>query len=171
MTLTSFQALPDSARLWVFPASRRLSPPEASRLLPATDTFLNQWTAHKVALATARDWRYEQFLLVAVDEASAGASGCSIDALVRFAREEESRLGIRLTDNGPVWFRSRTGRVESASRAEFQRMAEQGDVTLKTVVFDNTVETVGALRDGKWEIPASNTWHGRAFFNASATPR
>jgi hypothetical protein len=42
-------------------------------------------------------------------------------------------------------------------------MAEQGDVTPRTVVFDNTVETVGALREGKWETPATNSWHGRAF--------
>ena len=33
-----------------------------------------------------------------------------------------------------------------------------------TVVFDNTVTTVGAVRDGRWELPAANSWHGRAFF-------
>jgi len=167
MSLKPFNQLPDHSRLWIFSADRRLTAAEAARLLPETDTFLNQWTAHKVALAAARDWRYDQFLFVAVDEATAGASGCSIDALVRFVREEESRLGVHLTDNSPVWFRARTGRVESVSRAEFQRMAEQGDVTPRTVVFDNTVESVGALREGKWETQASNSWHGRAFFNAA----
>ena len=41
MPRIDFSALPDHGRLWVFPASRRLSPDEASRLLDETDAFLD----------------------------------------------------------------------------------------------------------------------------------
>jgi len=168
MPLIPFDQLPDRARLWTFTASRPLSHQEGEPFLAATDEFLVAWTAHKVPLATARDWRYDQFLFVAVDEAAAGASGCSIDALVRFMRDAETGLGVRLTDNGSVWFRTSDGVIACTSREGFRQLAEQGAVSLDTVVFDNTIQTVGLLRESRWEIPAQRSWHRRAFFPSRA---
>lgn len=164
MPLIPFDQLPDSARLWAFAASRRLTEQEAAPFLAATDEFLVAWTAHKVPLAAASAWRYGQFLFVAVDESAAGASGCSIDALVRFMRDTERGLGVRLTDNGSVWFRAPNGDVACTSREGFRKLAEEGAVGPDTVVFDNTIQTVGALRERRWELPANRSWHGRAFF-------
>jgi len=155
--------LPDSARLWVFAAERPLTPAEREALLADVDTFLDQWAAHGVPLTCARDWRYDQFLLVAVDEAAAGASGCSIDALTRLLKEHERRLGIALLDNGPVTYRDGDG-IARLPRVRFAQLAESGAMGPDTTVFDNTVATVGALRAGRWEAAARHTWHGRAFF-------
>lgn len=165
MPLIPFEELPDRARLWTFAASRRLTDPEAVRFLAAAEEFLAGWAAHRVPLATAREWRYNQFLFVAVDEAAAGASGCSIDALVRFIREAERQLDVRFTDHGSVWFRASGGAIECASREEFKQLVDQGALGPDTVVFDNTIQTTGALRDGRWEVPARRSWHGRAFFS------
>ncbi len=163
MPLIPFEQLPDRARLWAFAATRPLSEQESVPFLAATETFLGAWTAHSVPLATGREWRFNQFLFVAVDEAAAGASGCSIDALVRFMREEERSLGVKLTDNGSVWFRDTDGTIDCVSRKEFQRLADGGNVGPDTIVFDNTIETTGALRAGNWEAPARDSWHARAF--------
>ena len=172
MPLLPFEKLPDRARLWTFAASRRLTDQEAVRLLAATEEFLVGWTAHRVPLATACQWRFSQFLFVAVDEAAAGASGCSIDGLVRFMREVERQLGVRFMDHGSVWFRASGGAIECASREGFERLVDEGAVGPDTVVFDNTIQTTGALRDGRWELPARRAWHGRAFFsNYSAKAR
>ena len=165
MLLIPFEELPDRARLWTFAASRRLTDQEAVRLLAATEEFLVGWTAHRVPLATACQWRFSQFLFVAVDEAAAGASGCSIDGLVRFMREVERQLGVRFMDHGSVWFRASGGAIECASREGFERLVDEGAVGPDTVVFDNTIQTTGALRDGRWELPARRAWHGRAFFS------
>lgn len=171
MPLIPFEELPNHSRVWVFAASRPLTEQEAAPLLSATDEFLVKWTAHKVPLATAREIRYGQFLFVAIDEAIAGASGCSIDALVHFMSDAEKTLGATLTDNGPVWFRGTGGAVECVSRPAFRKLAAEGAVGSDTVVFDNTIETVGALRAGKWETPVRRSWHLRAFFkNHDAKP-
>ena len=163
MPLIPFEELPDRARLWTFAASRRLSDQETVRLLAATDKFLAGWAAHRVPLDTAREWRLRQFLFVAVDEAAAGASGCSIDALVGFVREMERQLDVRLTDTGSVWFRTGAA-IECVSRGQFKQLVDDGAVGPDTVVFDHTIETIGALREGRWETPARRSWHGRAFF-------
>ena len=163
MPVVPFNQLPENARLWIFAAERPLSVFERARVLDAVDTFIAQWAAHAVPLTTARDLRYDQFLFVAVDERAAGASGCSVDALVRQMKGLQTELGVELVNHAPVLYRDGSG-VARVSRAQFADLAEAGDVDDRTVVFDNTLTTVGGLRAGRWELPAGDSWHGRAFF-------
>ena len=163
MPLTTFEQLADSARVWIFAANRELGEADEARLLSDIDRFLGEWTAHRAHLTAARDWRYGRFLFIAVDESDAGASGCSIDALVREVQRLEADLGVTLADRGPVLFR-RGDAVERVSRARFTELASAGDVSLDTPVFDNTLTIVGDVRAGRWETPARKAWHARAFF-------
>ena len=163
MPQTTFDQLPDHARLWIFAASRTLTDAEQARLLDDVDAFQHAWTAHGTPLTSGRELRYGRFLLVAVDEQAAGASGCSIDALTRGLRQLEQTLGVELLNNGPVLYRDGTV-IRRVSRAEFQRLAGAGQVSPDTIVFDNTVATVGGVRSGRWEAPAAGAWHGRVFF-------
>ncbi len=163
MPRTTFDKLPPTARLWIFAADRELEASEADRLVSAVDRFLDEWTAHRQHLTAAGDWRYARFLLVGVDESTASASGCSIDALVREVRRLEQELGVTLADSGPVLFRQ-GDTIERVTRVQFTELATSGVVNPETAVFDNTLTTVGDLRAGRWELPARETWHGRAFF-------
>ena len=162
MPIVSLDQLPDHARLWIFAADRQLPASESSRLLAQVDAFLAQWKAHGHPLTVARDWRYDRFLLVGVDEASAGASGCSIDAMVRTLGELERDLSVQLLDNGPVVYRD-DGGIARLSRPAFAELARAGGVSADTIVFNNAVTRVGELREGRWEAPARACWHGRAF--------
>ena len=163
MPRVGFDRLPDDGRLWIFAAERELSPAEQARLLAEVDQFIAQWTAHGVALTAARELREGRFLFVGVDERAAGVSGCSIDALVRRMRTLQGELGAELVNHGPVLFR-RHGRVERLSRERFAELAAAGDVGIDTPVFDTTLTRIGDLRAGRWEVPARESWHGRAFF-------
>jgi hypothetical protein len=158
-------SLPDHARVWVFAAERPLAGPAREALLTDVDTFLDGWAAHGTPLPCGRDLLHDRFLIIAVDERAAGVSGCSIDALTRQLREHERRLGMALLDNGPVHYRADDG-VARVSRAQFGMLADAGTVTPDTVVFDNTVPDLGAVRSGTWETPARGAWHGKAFFQS-----
>jgi hypothetical protein len=158
-----FDRLPDTARLWVFAASRPLGDVERNALLGAVDDFLDQWNAHRVPLDCARELRYDQFLVVGVDEEAAGVSGCSVDALVRTMKALGQQLGVDLVDHASVFYRD-GATIRRTTRDEFAEAATRGDVTAETYVYDNTVRTAGALRTGAREAPAGRTWHGRAFF-------
>jgi hypothetical protein len=159
----SFDQLPPDARLWIFPASRALSDDEQRRVLEEADAFIDQWMAHGVPLNAARDIRHDQFVMIGVDETSAGASGCSVDALVRRMARLQTVLGLELIENGPVLYRH-AGRIERIPRDRFADLASRGEVNLDTVVFDNTLARVGDLRAGRWEVRAADAWHARAFF-------
>lgn len=166
MPRTDITSLPDHARLWIFAASRPLETDEQRRLLDEVDAFLDGWAAHGVPLTCARDWRYDRFLLVAVDEQAAGVSGCSIDALVRSLRTLGQQTEVDFLDNGPVLYRA-DGEIRRVPRGAFGELAQRGAVAADTVVFDNTVPTLGALRSGRWETAARETWHGRVFFDTA----
>ena len=124
MPLVPFETLPADSRLWVFGVERSLAEAEQESFLSAVDLFLETWVAHGVPLTCGRDWRWGRFLLVAVDEASAPPSGCSIDAMVGVLRDQEHRLGVRVLDNTQVWFVA-DGEVQQLSRSEFARLAEE----------------------------------------------
>lgn len=171
MSLTPIETLPDSARLWCFGADRPPSPEEAERLLGAVRGFLDGWAAHGQPLRTACDWRRGRFLLVAVDESTAGASGCSIDALSRRLGELEEELGLQLRDAAPVWYLdAREDRVRRVSRAEFRSLAEQGRVDGSTTVFDLTAGRLADVREGRWERPAAESWHARLLGARTPSP-
>ncbi len=162
MPVVSFDAIPDNSRLWIFAADRALNAEESEALLAEVDAFLAQWKAHGHPLTVAREWKYDRFLLVGVDEASAGASGCSIDAMVRILTELEEALHVHLLDHGPVLFRQDDG-IARLSRPAFAELARSGAVSRDTVVFNNTLTRVGELREGRWESRAADSWHARAF--------
>ena len=162
MPLVSFDQLPDDSRLWIFAADRTLGVDESRRLLDAVDAFLAQWKAHGHPLSVAREWKYDRFLLVGADESSAGASGCSVDAMVNRLAELERQLAVQLLDHGPVLFRE-GDRIARLARPAFAELARGGGVTADTVVFNNTLTRVGELREGRWEAPARSSWHARAF--------
>jgi len=170
MPAVPFSALPDHSRLWVFAAARPLGQAERDQLLAPVDRFLATWAAHGAPLTAARELRYDRFLFVAVDEKAAGVSGCSIDALTRQLKTLETELGVTLLETAPVFYRGEA-EIQRASRNEFRELARRGVVRDTTVVFDNTVTSVGDARQ-RWEVEARHSWHVKAFplSDPSVTP-
>jgi hypothetical protein len=166
MPRISFDALPPSARVWVFGSAAPVSGAARDALFAAVDDHLIKWKAHGTPLVCARDWRDDRFLAVAVDEAATGASGCSIDGLFRVLARIEPELGTSLVGSGMIFWREPDGTVRSATRSEFTTAGKAGTVQLDTPVFDTTVNTVGAWRN-QFELPATDTWHAKLLARAT----
>ena len=158
MPLVQIEDLPNSARTWVFGADSNLDEEATDLLLREVDRFLSQWHAHGAPLTAARDWRDGRFLTVAVDQSTAGASGCSIDGLFRSLKAMEPRLGASLVTSGLVFYRDKKGAIESVDRERFTALSTGGKVNSKTRVFDPTVTTLGEWR-ARFELDAAHSWH------------
>lgn len=162
MNLDAFAGLPDHSRLYIFGSSRTLSAEEQSRIGSDMERFVGGWKAHGAPVSGAWSLVYDRFLLVAVDEDQTALSGCSIDSLSRIVKQLEEDLGLSLFDGGTVLFRDDAG-IHKVLRSDFNRMVGTGRVTSETIVFDNTLQSLRPLREGKWEVPARSAWHARAF--------
>ena len=158
MPIVSFNALPDDARLWVFAASDPINGERAERLLTAVDEWLDEWKAHGEPLTCARDWRDDRFLAIGVDQSTAGASGCSIDALFRILQTLQREFGTSLLNGGRVFYRNKDGSVEMTTRAGFTEGAAKGEIDAETVVFDTSLTTVDSYRV-EFERSAASSWH------------
>jgi len=91
---------------------------------------------------------------VAVDQSTAGASGCSIDGLFRVLQAVQAKLGVNLVGGGRLFYRDRHGQVQCAPRAELDALRESGAIRPDTVVFDTTITDLGTFRkkfEGKAE--------------------
>ena len=160
MPLVTFETLPNEARAWVFAAAVPVTGAAAVALLTMVDQHLQAWRAHGMPLVCAREWRDDRFLVVAVDEAATGASGCSIDALFHALRAIEGQVGSSLVASGQLYWRDPSGVVQVSDRPSFRALAAAGNVGGETHVFDTTVTSVGAWRAG-FERKAADSWHAR----------
>ena len=158
MPLLRIEDLPDSSRTWVFGADHSLDEGATDLLLREVDRFLAQWHAHGSPLTTARDWKYGRFLTIAVDQSTAGASGCSIDGLFRSLKALESRLGASLVPRGLVFYKDAKGAIQSVDREQFTALSGERKIKPTTRVFDPTVTTLGEWR-ARFELDAASSWH------------
>ncbi|HYW32178.1 MAG TPA: hypothetical protein VE869_11770 [Gemmatimonas sp.] len=160
MAKVEFNAMPDTARVWVFGAAAPVVGAARDALLGAVDEYLGDWRAHGAPLLCARDWRDDRFLAIAVDEAATGASGCSIDGMFRVLASAEPQVGTSLVGGGTIFWRDAAGEVHAAARSAFMAAAREGAVSRDTPVFDTTVATVADWR-ARFERPAAESWHAR----------
>jgi hypothetical protein len=160
MPLVKIENLPDDARVWVFGSDRTLDAGASDILLKDVDAFLSQWNAHGAPLTVGRAWSFGRFLTVAVDQSTAGASGCSIDGLFRTLKGLEPRLGASLVTSGLVFFRGESGAIQSVDREEFIALGADSKVSSETQVFDPTVTTLREWK-ARFEIVAGDSWHAK----------
>lgn len=157
--LVSFDDLPEHARIWIYQADRKLTEQEVAQIIPKTEEFLTQWTAHGANLEAGFVVKYQRFIIIGLNEANASASGCSIDASVHFIQSLEQKLGVGLLDKLNVTYYNGP-HIAHKSLADFKKMAKNKSVSKNTVVFNNLVNTKGEF-DEFWEVPAKDSWHGR----------
>ncbi|MBA3670540.1 MAG: hypothetical protein H0W68_00775 [Gemmatimonadaceae bacterium] len=157
MPLVPFDALPDDARVWTFGTDRALDTDGETALLRATDEYLESWTAHGAPLTVGRTWHANRFLVVGVDQDSAGATGCSIDGLFRVLQELQGSLGVNLVQGGRVFFRATEGAIGAVARSDVATLVRDGLLTEDTVVFDTSLTDLGSWRSC-FERPAKESW-------------
>ena len=157
--LTPFKNLPENARVWIYQANRKLSDEEILIAETRTAEFLKIWTAHGSDLEAGFEMKYNRFIVIGLNQTNASASGCSIDASVRFIQSLEKEFEIDLLDKMNVTFYNGDF-IAHKSLLDFKKMAKARSVSPNTVVFNNLVNTKAEYLEN-WEVPAKESWHSR----------
>ena len=157
--LVDFKTLPDTSRVWIYQANRSFTDAELQEISTEFDEFLSQWTAHGKGLKAGYEIRYRRFLIIALDQSSQPATGCSIDASVHFIQNLEKKYKVELLDKMNVSYKQGEY-VAYKTLLEFKTMAKQRAISKNTIVFNNLVATKGEYKE-HWEVPASESWHAR----------
>ncbi len=157
----SFDTLPLYSRVWIYQSNRKLAENEIAEISEKLEQFLQDWSAHGQELQASFTIQYNRFIIIALNQDNQSATGCSIDASVKFIQALEKEYDIDLLDKMNVTYKQ-GDYIAYKPLIDFKKMAKQKAVSANTIVFNNLVNTIEEWQDF-WEVPASESWHSRFF--------
>lgn len=154
--LVEFENIAPEASIWIYQANRPLSDDEQRVIARETSGFLEKWAAHGAQLKTAFDIRFNQFLILAVDEQFNHSSGCSIDGSVHFVQHLGQLLNVDFFNRTLVAFYNQDS-VKIESLSEVKLKLENGELNEGSLTFNHLITKVKDM-DDKWMVPVTETW-------------
>ncbi|GGK57736.1 MULTISPECIES: ABC transporter ATPase [Flavobacteriaceae] len=155
----NFEDLDNNARVWIYQSNREFSNNEVEIIKEKITSFIENWLRHGDQLKASFFIKYNQFIILAVDENFNEVSGCSIDASVNLIKGLEKDFSVDLTNKLNISFKDNNN-INIVSMADFQKYAKEQKITANTIVFNNMVSTKGEF-ENNWEVTADFSWHKR----------
>jgi hypothetical protein len=152
----AFENLPPQSRIWIYQSDRSFSMEEENIISSSLQSFCAQWEAHGYPLHTSFRIEYHRFVILSVDESSAGASGCSIDGSVRVLKELGSQLNIDFFGRSKIAFLENE-KIETHPLSELKALFQSGTLSSNSQTFNNLVANKAEL-ETNWKISAINSW-------------
>jgi hypothetical protein len=159
--LVPFEELPESARIWIYQADKILGSAPTDNIIRACENFCREWSAHNTPLKSSFKVLHNKFLILAVDEEYNIASGCSIDASVRFIQSVEQQLDINFFDRTQVAFLI-DDNVYTTGLQSIKDEINHGKIVSDTLTFNLQAQNIGEFQNN-WLVPAQESWMKRYF--------
>lgn len=159
--VSDFKTLSENSRIWIYQSNRSLTQQEKESISKLIEDFLNNWKSHGVSLNSGFEIKYNRFIVIAQDQNTQSATGCSIDSMVHFIQKLEKQYNISLLDKLNVSYKQ-GDYIAYKSLKDFKKMVKDGAVSKNTIVFNNLVQTKLEYTN-YWEVPAFESWHARFF--------
>lgn len=156
-----FENLPPESRVWIYQSNRKFTDEEWAEVESEVKNFVDSWEAHGTGLEASYQLKYNRFILLAVNQETQTATGCSIDKSVSFIQSLEKKYEVDLLDKMNVTFKLGQ-HIAHKPLIEFKKMAKDKAVSENTIVFNNLVNTIEEWNEN-WEVPAGESWHSRFF--------
>ncbi len=157
--LVEFNTLPNSSRVWIYQSDRTFSDEEVTKISALLENFIQNWNNHGDGLKASFQVKYNQFIILAIDEDYKPASGCSIDSSVQIIKKIEQEFTLNMFNRMQTAFKDGE-HVNLVSLADFQKYAKENKINANTIVFNNLVKTKFEY-ENNWEITADKSWHAR----------
>lgn len=148
-----FTTFHPQSRVWVYQSSRILNDSEVESITATLKSFCKNWTAHQVALRADAVVLFKTFIILIVDEAVNGASGCSIDKSVKLIQDLEQQYHIELMNRMLIAVQTANG-IEQIRLSDLKRNIENYK---EDYFFNNSISTLSELHNN-WLIPISGSF-------------
>jgi hypothetical protein len=151
-----FEQLPPHSRVWIYQAEHSFSKDDAKMISETLKEFCSQWLAHGHPLQSSFKIEYNQFIILAVDENEAQASGCSIDGSLRVMKALGSQLAIDFFNRLKIVVMTNDS-IKTCSKQEVESNYRSGRLSGESITFNNLVATKDEF-EKNWRIPLENSW-------------
>ncbi|MHA8067094.1 hypothetical protein V7S76_10480 [Aquirufa sp. ROCK2-A2] len=155
-----FNELPSHARIWVYQSNRPFSESENSQISSFLPQAIHEWNAHGAGLKGSFEIRYNQVVIIGLDESANAASGCSIDASTKWLKELGAELHIDFFD--------RTLAVVDGDKLDMyalpiiKKAVLEGQITPDSKVITPLIPHMEFYRNN-WPELAAESWVKRYF--------
>jgi len=157
--IVGFSTIPEEAKIWVFPSSRKFYPQEIEEITKTLESFLSGWKSDRNEIECSYLIKHDRFILVTANDTENSVSLEAHDALTSFIIELEKKLEIVLLDKINVCYKQGEF-VQYKDIVEFKKMIKSKGVSEKTIVFNNMITVKEELRYN-WEVNIMESWLGR----------
>ncbi|MHA8104206.1 hypothetical protein [Aquirufa nivalisilvae] len=159
-----FQQLPAHARVWIYQANRAFNEEESAFVQSYLKQAVQDWNAHGVPLAGSFQIRYNQIIVIAVDEHHHAASGCSIDASTGWFKDLAFQMGMDFFDRSVAL-------VQEDSLILFpllgvKQVINEGHINADSLIAIPQVKDLADYRSN-WPAKAKDSWLKKYFVAAS----
>jgi len=157
--VTSLATMSPEARVWIYKSAIPFTEEEQRLIVDRGAAFTGSWATHGAALDATVEVFHGHFVVIAVNEQQARASGCSIDKSVQFVQQLEQDLHRTLTDRMVVVYEM-DGELRTCKVDELADLLDDGVLQAGTIVYDDLVGSKGDL-DLRFRIPLKDSWMER----------
>ena len=151
-----FEEISPESRVWIYQSNRRLTPAEQVVIRDTMEEFCGRWEAHGTPLRSSFKLDHDYFLILSVDEAWSGASGCSIDGSVKVIKALGQQLGVDFFGRLSAAFLS-GDEVKIIPLKNIREALTNGILTPATGTFHTLAAAKKELETG-WTVPLEKTW-------------
>ncbi|MFY0602643.1 MAG: ABC transporter ATPase [Flavobacteriaceae bacterium] len=156
---TTFSSLPESARVWIYPSSRKFYADEISEVETKVKSFIETWKKEETSFLASYQILYNRFIVFGADDSKTAINTQDIDASVKFILELQEEHDVVLLDKMNVCFKQGEY-VQYKELKDFKKLLKNKALTAKSIIFDNLVQTKEEY-DNYWEISIEESWYNR----------
>jgi hypothetical protein len=155
-----FEQMPDHARVWIYQANRPLTANETQLIKQTLEAGTLGWEAHGAPLQASFEIRYNQVIVVAVNESVNQASGCSIDASTRWFKELAANLGIDFFNRDLALVRGES--LELIPIGQIKSQVQAGNIRPTDTLLRPLTDQIVSYRS-EWLCPVNESYISRHF--------
>ena len=152
-----YSTISDTAKVWVYPSSRKFYPNEIEEVTQKIQSFIQNWKAGDEDFTASFQFLYDRFIVLIADDEKSALQNVDIDASVAFILKLQEEYNVQLLDKMNVCFKQ--GKyVQYKELKDFKKLLKNKAVTGKTIIFDNLVVNNYDFKNF-WEIPIEDSWY------------
>ncbi|MBK9960601.1 MAG: hypothetical protein IPP06_04495 [Saprospiraceae bacterium] len=153
MDLISF---PDSAKIWIYPSSKRIEDSLLNEIQSSINEFTNHWHSHHKPLKATGGILHNYFIVLVVDESVAPASGCSIDESVSFIKNLETFYHTDFFNRMNFYYIDQE-EVKQVSAGQMPEWYQTGKINDNTLFFNTLIQDKKQFLQN-WLVPLRDSW-------------
>lgn len=154
--IIDYKNLPETSKIYIYPASRKLYAKEVPIFIEKVNIFLDNILTNDLFF----ELKYDRFLIILVSDRTPLSSDQNED-LISLILDLEKEFNIGLMDKVNVCFKQGEF-VQLKEIPDFKKLIKNKGVSKKTVVFDNLINTKSEY-ESCWEVPANISWISHFF--------